>query len=213
MAVACRSANPATWARGRLAGCGGPAPRRWRGASDRQQRGLVGRTPLHGEDVRRAPTDFRNPSGLAVRISRRVHRATGVPVEKVLGGLVVIVLQSGWRCGDDDDGGTAASDDGSAMTEACGGGEADTVRVTACGSAFDPTTAQVKAGDVFFDITNEDDVRHTLTFESERRPRRARPERLRQRGCGAGGRPVRVALRDPLVDDRHLDRLEQRGTS
>ena len=87
-------------------------------------------------------------------------------MKKVLSGLVVLVVALGLAaCGDDDDSGTVASDKGSSTTAAEGGEEANTVKVTASGIAFDPTTASAKAGEVYFDITNKDDTKHTFTID------------------------------------------------
>jgi plastocyanin len=59
-------------------------------------------------------------------------------------------------CGDDDDDGG-------------GGGEAteeeNTVSVTASDFAFTPTTATAAAGEVYFEVTNEDDTKHTFTID------------------------------------------------
>ena len=78
-------------------------------------------------------------------------------MQRVLSGLVVIVLALGLAaCGDDDDSPTVASDNGAAGS---------TVEVTASGFAFSPTTADATAGTVSFDITNEDDTKHTFTID------------------------------------------------
>jgi plastocyanin len=82
-------------------------------------------------------------------------------MRKLLGGLVVIILAFGLAsCGDDDDdGGTAASDQSS------GSEEPNTVKVTAANLAFDPTTAEATAGEVYFAVTNDDDTKHTFTID------------------------------------------------
>lgn len=78
-------------------------------------------------------------------------------MQKLASGLIALVLLAGLgACGDDDDDDDAAP---------AGGGEASTVEVTAKNLAFDPTTAEVAAGEVTFDITNEDDTDHTFTID------------------------------------------------
>ena len=71
-------------------------------------------------------------------------------------GLLVLGLAA---CGgdDDDDGGDAAEN-----PEDTGG---DTTAVTVSGSAFDPSAIEVAAGDVTFDVTNEDAFAHTFTVD------------------------------------------------
>jgi plastocyanin len=77
-------------------------------------------------------------------------------MRKVLSGVVVLLLAAGLvACGDDDD------DSGSEASE----GEENTVQVTASGTAFDPTTATATAGEVYFEVTNEDAFEHTFTID------------------------------------------------
>jgi plastocyanin len=76
-------------------------------------------------------------------------------MRKVLSGLVVLLMAAGLAaCGDDDD---------SESEEA--GGEENTVAVTAEDTAFSPTTATAEAGEVYFEITNKDSVKHTFTID------------------------------------------------
>lgn len=79
-------------------------------------------------------------------------------MRKVLGLLVVVTMALGLAsCGDDDD------DDGGAAGDSSGGGS--TVSVTAVGLAFDPTSAEVAAGPVHFEVSNQDQAPHTFTMD------------------------------------------------
>ena len=88
-------------------------------------------------------------------------------MRKVLSGFVVIVTTLGLAaCGDDDDSGGAATTEGaSATTVASGGEQTNTITITVSGNAFDPATAQATAGNVVFDVTNQDSVQHTFTID------------------------------------------------
>jgi plastocyanin len=81
--------------------------------------------------------------------------------------VVMLIVAFGLAAcgGDDDDSGTVA--DGGATTTAAPSGdeEANTVKVTAEGTAFAPTTATATAGDVYFAITNNDSFNHTFTID------------------------------------------------
>ncbi len=78
-------------------------------------------------------------------------------MRKRLGWLAVIAIAlTISACGDDDDDGGDAAPSG-------GGGS--TVEVTAAGLAFDPTSAEVAAGEVHFVVTNEDQAPHTFTID------------------------------------------------
>lgn len=78
-------------------------------------------------------------------------------MRRFLGGVIVVMLGFGLAaCGDDDDDSPAVESEG-------GGG--DGVAVTTSGLAFDPTEISVTAGEVTFDITNEDDAPHTFTVD------------------------------------------------
>jgi plastocyanin len=88
-------------------------------------------------------------------------------MRKVLSGFVVIVTVLGLAaCGDDDDSGGVATSAGAAVTTAASGGEqTNTITITVSGNAFDPATAEAKAGNVVFDVTNQDSVSHTFTID------------------------------------------------
>lgn len=80
-------------------------------------------------------------------------------MRRFLGGVIVVALGFGLAaCGDDDD-------DSPAVESEDGGSSGDAVEVTTSGFAFDPTEISVTAGDVSFEITNEDDAPHTFTVD------------------------------------------------
>lgn len=81
--------------------------------------------------------------------------------------VVMLVVAFGLAAcsGDDDDSGTVADSGASTTAAASGGEEANTVKVTAEGTAFNPTTATATAGDVHFSITNNDGFNHTFTID------------------------------------------------
>jgi plastocyanin len=83
-------------------------------------------------------------------------------MRRLLAALTVgtILLGGLAACGDDDDdGGTVASEDtGSASDE-------QTISVTAKDLAFDPTSADAKAGEVYFEVKNDDTTKHTFTID------------------------------------------------
>jgi plastocyanin len=92
----------------------------------------------------------------------------------LIAGLAVGLLALGLAaCGDDDDSTvgsgastTTAADGGSSTTaDDSGGKEENTVAVTASGFKFSPATATAKAGEVYFEITNDDDTNHTFTID------------------------------------------------
>ena len=88
-------------------------------------------------------------------------------MRKMLTGFVVIVTTLGLAvCGDDDDSGGADTTAGaSATTVAPGGEQTNTITITVSGNAFDPATAEATAGNVVFDVTNQDGVQHTFTID------------------------------------------------
>jgi cytochrome c oxidase subunit 2 len=81
-------------------------------------------------------------------------------MRKLLIGFLAIVVATGLAAcgGDDDDGGTVGPAGG-------GNGAASTVTVKASGFAFDPTTASAKAGEVTFEVSNDDTTNHTFTID------------------------------------------------
>jgi plastocyanin len=81
-------------------------------------------------------------------------------MRKLVSGLIVVIIGFGLvACGDDDDdSGTVASSDSGETHE-------NTVTVKASGTAFDPTTAEATAGEVYFEVTNEDNTKHTFTID------------------------------------------------
>lgn len=84
-------------------------------------------------------------------------------MRKALGVVMVAMLAVGFAaCGDDDD---DDGGDGGAAPESGDGAATGTVTVTAVGFAFDPATAEAAAGDVSFEIANEDDAAHTFTID------------------------------------------------
>ncbi|MEN3272293.1 MAG: hypothetical protein V7636_1054 [Actinomycetota bacterium] len=89
-------------------------------------------------------------------------------MRRLLGGLAIVALGLGLAaCGGDDDG-TVAAPDSSSTTAAAGGSSSEhenTVSVTASGFAFKPTTATAKAGEVYFEIKNDDSTNHTFTID------------------------------------------------
>jgi plastocyanin len=95
-------------------------------------------------------------------------------MRRLLGGLAIVALGLGLAaCGGDDDG-TVAAPDSSTTTAAAGGSSTtagssaaheNTVNVTASGFAFKPTTATAKAGEVYFEIKNDDTTNHTFTID------------------------------------------------
>ena len=79
-------------------------------------------------------------------------------MRRVLGTVVVMLIVAFGLAacgGDDDDSGTVAD----------GGEKANTVEVTAEGTAFDPTTATATVGEVYFSVTNNDGFDHTFTID------------------------------------------------
>ena len=89
-------------------------------------------------------------------------------MRKVLSGFVVIVTVLGLAaCGDDDDdsGAVATSAGGAVTTAAPGGEQTNTITITVSGNAFDPATAEATAGNVVFEVTNQDSVSHTFTID------------------------------------------------
>jgi len=89
-------------------------------------------------------------------------------MRRLLGGLAIVALGLGLAaCGGDDDG-TVAAPDSSSTTAASSGSSSEhenTVSVTASGFAFKPTTATAKAGEVYFEIKNDDSTNHTFTID------------------------------------------------
>jgi plastocyanin len=86
-------------------------------------------------------------------------------MRRLLAALTVATILLGGlaACGDDDDdGGTVASEDTGGSDE---GGEEQTISVTAKDFAFDPTTADAKAGEVYFEVKNDDTTKHTFTID------------------------------------------------
>ena len=93
-------------------------------------------------------------------------------MRRLLAGLAVATLGLGLAaCGNDDNGGTVASDDSSSKTTTTAGSndssaeKENTVAVTASGFKFSPTTATAKAGEVYFEIKNDDTTTHTFTID------------------------------------------------
>ena len=87
-----------------------------------------------------------------------------------------------------------------------GGEQTNTITITVSGNVFDPATAEATAGNVVFDVTNQDGVQHTFTIDGTDVDIVLAPKRLRHRRSPARGRHLPVALQDPPVDDRHPDR-------
>ena len=94
-------------------------------------------------------------------------------MRRLLGGLAIVALGLGLAaCGGNDNGGAIESS-GSSTTAAAGGSSTtaassaheNTVSVTASGFAFKPTTATAKAGEVYFEIKNDDSTTHTFTID------------------------------------------------
>ncbi len=87
-------------------------------------------------------------------------------MRRILAAVITVLAIAGLlaACGDDDDS-TAASD---ATTTTAGDTETtepNTVAVTAMNIAFSPTTANAKAGEVYFEVKNEDSTKHTFTID------------------------------------------------
>jgi plastocyanin len=95
-------------------------------------------------------------------------------MRRLLGGLAIVALGLGLTaCGGNDNGGAVASSDssttaassGSSTTSGSSSQHENTVNVTASGFAFKPTTATAKAGEVYFEIKNDDNTNHTFTID------------------------------------------------
>jgi plastocyanin len=84
-------------------------------------------------------------------------------MRKVPAGLVAVLMLVGLAaaCGGDDS--TVASE--STTTTATKTTEPNTVSVTASNFAFSPSTATAKAGQVYFEVKNEDSTKHTFTID------------------------------------------------
>ena len=90
-------------------------------------------------------------------------------MRRLLGGLAIVALGLGLAaCGGNDNGGAIGSSGSSTSTTASGGASSEhenTVNVTASGFAFKPTTATAKAGEVYFEVKNDDSTNHTFTID------------------------------------------------
>jgi plastocyanin len=94
-------------------------------------------------------------------------------MRRLLGGLAIVALGLALAaCGGDDDGtvsapgsSTTAAATGSSTTAGSSAEHENTVNVTASGFAFKPTTATAKAGEVYFEIKNDDSTNHTFTID------------------------------------------------
>ena len=87
-------------------------------------------------------------------------------MRRLLGGLAIVTLGLGLAaCGSNDNGGAVSSSGGSTTTTAKSSAHENTVSVTASGFAFKPTAATAKAGDVYFEIKNDDNTTHTFTID------------------------------------------------
>jgi plastocyanin len=87
-------------------------------------------------------------------------------MRRLLAALTVATILLGGlaACGDDDDdGGTVASGETGSSDDA--GGDEQTISVTAKGFAFDPTSATATAGEVYFEVENDDTTKHTFTID------------------------------------------------
>jgi plastocyanin len=92
-------------------------------------------------------------------------------MRRLLGGLAIVTLGLAFSaCGGNDNGGAIQSSDSSTSTSttASGGTSSEhenTVNVTASGFAFKPTTATAKAGEIYFEVKNDDTTNHTFTID------------------------------------------------
>ena len=75
--------------------------------------------------------------------------------------VLVVVGLGAAACGDDDDSSSSAGSSSSTTKTT----EKNTVAVTASGFKFSPATATAKAGEVYFDVKNDDDTKHTFTID------------------------------------------------
>jgi plastocyanin len=83
-------------------------------------------------------------------------------MRRIPAGLVAVLLFVGIAaaCGGDDSGGAVSSPSTTTKTA-----EPNTVAVTASGFKFSPATATAKAGEVYFEVKNEDSTNHTFTID------------------------------------------------
>jgi plastocyanin len=83
-------------------------------------------------------------------------------MRRIPAGLVAVLMLVGIAaaCGGDDSGGAVSSPSTTTKTT-----EPNTVAVTASGFKFSPTMATAKAGEVYFEVKNEDSTNHTFTID------------------------------------------------
>jgi plastocyanin len=90
-------------------------------------------------------------------------------MRRLLGGLAIVALGLALTaCGSDDNGGAIESSGATTSTAAGGGSSSEhdnTVSVTASDFAFKPATATAKAGEVYFEVKNDDTTNHTFTID------------------------------------------------